>query len=294
MAKRGRPPIKPAQPPESRPNEEAIGAARAEATALGRQLAVIEERFGLAPYDRQRVIEECRFFMSQSAEAMLELGKRLLQMKEVEPHGEFMDCLRAVGIEQSIANHIMRAALKFSSNSPTFANLGRSKLYELAFLDDQEIKELAEGGTVAGLQLDEIDRMSVRELRAALRDARAEKEAADQLIEKKNKKIDELDMKLSAKRKHDLDPQAQARLAMRESCAIETIKITTAIAALDALLTQAREQDMHMHWETYSGIARGVALAQRALSRLIGVHALHDPDEVPSEIFAPAQPETRQ
>lgn len=293
---KGRPPIpkKPVQPlPEL--DQAAVAAASEAASALGRQLAVIEDRFGLLPYDRHRVIDEARFFMSQSAEAMLELGKRLLQMKEAEPHGDFLDCLRAIGIEPRIAQHVMRSALKFSEDAKTFSHLGRAKLYELAFLDDQEIKELADGGTVAGLQLDDVDRMSVRELRAALRDARAEKEAADQLLDKKNRKIDELDAKLTTQRQHALDPATEARLAMRESCAEQTMTITTAVAALDELLNEARAQDMHLHWETYSAIARGVALAQKALTRLVGVHALHDPDDVPPEIFSSAQaPETRQ
>ncbi|MDE8666932.1 hypothetical protein PUN16_030700 [Pseudomonas aeruginosa] len=40
-------------------------------------------------YDRIRVVNEARFYMAQSAEAMLEAGKRLIVLKEHEPHGEF-------------------------------------------------------------------------------------------------------------------------------------------------------------------------------------------------------------
>lgn len=48
-------------------------------------------------------------------------------------------------------------------------------------LDNEELDELADGGTVAGLTLDDVDRMSVRELRQALREAR-ETNAAQQRV----------------------------------------------------------------------------------------------------------------
>ncbi|EEV5586337.1 DUF3102 domain-containing protein, partial [Escherichia coli] len=34
------------------------------------------------PYERDRVVHEARFYMAQSAEAMLEAGKRLILLKE--------------------------------------------------------------------------------------------------------------------------------------------------------------------------------------------------------------------
>lgn len=65
---------------------------------------------------------------------------------------------------------MMQASTKYLSpalkpNVPTLAHLGKAKLFELMTEDDEELAELADGGTVAGLTLDDVDRMSVRELR---------------------------------------------------------------------------------------------------------------------------------
>ena len=59
---------------------------------------------------------------------------------------------------------------------------------ELLPLEDDSLEELLEqeGG------MDAVERMSVRELRAAVREAKAEAAAKDQLLEDKNKRIDKL------------------------------------------------------------------------------------------------------
>ncbi|EPV0536254.1 DUF3102 domain-containing protein, partial [Pseudomonas aeruginosa] len=86
------------------------------------------------PYDRIRVVNEARFYMAQSAEAMLEAGKRLIVLKEHEPHGEFEQLLREqLGIPERTAQRMMQASLRFLSpklqaKAPTLALLGKSKL----------------------------------------------------------------------------------------------------------------------------------------------------------------------
>ena len=150
------------------------------------------------PYDRQRVINEARFCLAQSAEAMLEAGKRLIVLKEHEGHGQLTRIVEEeLGMNARVARRMMVAATRYlspklASKSKALAHLGKSKLYELMMEDDDELAALAEGGTVAGLELDDIDRMSARELRKALRDARADDAAKDQVIADKNKKLDEL------------------------------------------------------------------------------------------------------
>ena len=71
------------------------------------------------------------------------------------------------------------------------AQLGVSKIYELAMEDDEVLKGLEDGETVAGMTVEKIDLMSVRELKQKLRDAKKDKEALEKLIESKNTKIDE-------------------------------------------------------------------------------------------------------
>ncbi|TCS38500.1 hypothetical protein EDC30_102239 [Paucimonas lemoignei] len=159
------------------------------------------------PYNQERVVQEARFYMGQSAEAMLEAGKRLVLLKENEGHGEFIQIVEErLGIPARTAQLMMQAAVKYLTNpaltskAQTFALLGKSKLFELMTLDDDSLNELAEGGTVANLNLDEIDRMSVRELKAALRESRETAEATDKVLASKNKKIDQLTTELERKK----------------------------------------------------------------------------------------------
>ncbi|MDR5611047.1 MULTISPECIES: DUF3102 domain-containing protein [unclassified Arsenophonus] len=167
--------------------------------ALAEHQQAIMEKYGEGlPYERERIVHEARFYMAQSAEAMLEAGKRLIILKENEPHGEFVNIVTSqLGLAERTAQIMMKASLKYLSpqlggKAQTFAALGKAKLYELMLEDDEDLAELAEGGTIAGLTLDEVDRMSVRELKAKLRETRDSLEASRRLANEKDQKINEL------------------------------------------------------------------------------------------------------
>ncbi|UZR27460.1 hypothetical protein [Methylococcus mesophilus] len=116
--------------------------------------AETDRQYGdILPYQLDRVTQEIRFLLNQSAEAMLEAGRRLIQIKDREPRGEFMDAVQKIGIDQFVASKLIRAARKFSnlrSNANLMA-LGKTKLIELAVLDEDEIDELANDQEVRGL-----------------------------------------------------------------------------------------------------------------------------------------------
>ncbi|MEW5974137.1 MAG: hypothetical protein AB1713_10315 [Pseudomonadota bacterium] len=152
----------------------------------------------LNPVALEDGIAESKAMINQG---LFTLGARLLLLKEQCAHGEFMAVLERQGVGYEVAKKTMQATLKFAnrSTSTDFAKLGKSKLFELAVLDDEEIKELTDGGSARGITLDEVDRMSVSELRRALRDAREEREATSRLLSDKNSKIDELATKLAAR-----------------------------------------------------------------------------------------------
>ncbi|MFT8210575.1 MAG: helix-turn-helix domain-containing protein, partial [Symbiopectobacterium sp.] len=86
-----------------------------------------------------------------------------------------------------------------SSSFPALGMLGKTKLFELMTEDDEDLAELAEGGTIAGLTLDEIDRMSVRELRATLRKDEAALKRSQQLVAEKEKQLQQLSQQLTDK-----------------------------------------------------------------------------------------------
>ncbi|WP_334473699.1 hypothetical protein [Arsenophonus sp. PmNCSU2021_1] len=126
--------------------------------ALAEHQQAIMDKYGEGlPYERERIVHEARFYMAQSAEAMLEAGKRLIILKENEPHGTFMKIVQEqLGLEYRIARKMAQAALKYlsptlESKVNTFSGLGRSKLYELMLEDDDDLAELAEGRHHCGL-----------------------------------------------------------------------------------------------------------------------------------------------
>ncbi|MCL2524591.1 MAG: DUF3102 domain-containing protein [Betaproteobacteria bacterium] len=165
--------------------------------------------------------------MRRTAEAMLEVGRGLICLKEACEHGEFMARLEVLRFEQRVANRYMQVARRASkwTTSSTLLKVAdsQSKLLELIVLDDEEIEELALTGQTGELALDDIATMSVKELRKALREAKADKEADAELLEKKNARIDKLER----------DKLMISRLPLDEALAL-TKKEASAIMA-DAL-----------------------------------------------------------
>lgn len=151
-------------------------------------------------YERERAVGQVRVFMATSAEAMLEAGKALIQIKENEPHGEFLQIVEErLGLSRRMAQVMMQAAVRYmapalqsKAQAPALLGLGKAKLLELLIEPDEGIQELADGGTLAGLTLDDMQTMSSRELREALREARRREAAKDRVIAKKDAKLNEL------------------------------------------------------------------------------------------------------
>ncbi|WP_336142421.1 DUF3102 domain-containing protein [Acinetobacter sp. 102] len=151
--------------------------------------------------------DEIRFYQQRSVEAVLELGKRLLILKEITPHGEFTKRIEMLGISKRTAQRFMSVVLKFSkttSMSLLEKSGNGSKLLELMVLDDDDIDVIEQGGSIGEVSLDSIETMSVRELKKALREAKADAEnkaqslqTKDQIIQKKDQKINELDEKVT-------------------------------------------------------------------------------------------------
>lgn len=179
--------------------------------------------------------DEIRFYQRRTVEACLELGKRLLILKEITPHGEFNQRLELLGFARRSAQRFMQAALK-TSKCANLAYLAKksdnpSKFLELITLDDDEVVELSEGGSARGITLDSISTMSVTELRKALRDAKADTEAKDVLLAKKDEKINELDTAVTKFSQLTPDARLLAR-QVQERTALDVLYETSREALL--------------------------------------------------------------
>ncbi|MDI1278051.1 hypothetical protein [Methylobacter sp.] len=142
--------------------------------------------------------DEIRFYQRRTVEACLELGKRLLILKELTPHGEFQQRIELLGIGYQTGKKFMAATMKLSKgySNTLLAAKTQTKMLELLVLDDGEIEALENGGSVRGITLNDIESMSVSELKKALREAGDHLKSKDAVIQKKDQKLNELDHEL--------------------------------------------------------------------------------------------------
>ena len=170
-------------------------------------LMVMEQWGNGEIYNEERWIERGRQAMRKTVEGMFELGCALIVLKEHTEHGRFLGIVKEqFGIGKNEAARLMAATQRFATPqmqkaAPKLMDLGKSKLLELLVEEDVTLIGLAEGEEVNGMTLDDVDRMTVRELRLALRESREDAKAKDEVLAGKNAKIDELAEKLEKAKK---------------------------------------------------------------------------------------------
>lgn len=160
-------------------------------------------------YDERRLISEFRAQSSMAAEALLNAGKCLLLLKEGAAHGTFLSIVKEdLGLSARTAQNMMAAAWRYLQNPEIaphvakFKSLSKTKLLDLMSQNDEDLIQLAEGGTLAGFKLEEIETLTTDELKRALRQKDAEIDelngtitAKDKLLTSKNQTIDKLQEK---------------------------------------------------------------------------------------------------
>nr|DAX41096.1 MAG TPA: Protein of unknown function (DUF3102) [Caudoviricetes sp.] len=170
-------------------------------------LMVMEQWGNGEIYNEERWIERGRQAMRKTVEGMFELGCALIVLKEHTEHGRFLGIVKEqFGIGKNEAARLMAATQRFATPqmqkaAPKLMDLGKSKLLELLVEEDVTLVGLADGGEINGMTLDDVDRMTVRELRVALRENREDAQAKDKVLADKNAKIDELAEKLEKAKK---------------------------------------------------------------------------------------------
>lgn len=179
------------------------------------------------PYERERLVSQARVFMGASAEAYFEAGKCLVQIKENEPHGEWLQILeQRLQINPRTAQRMMQTAVKYTAalanaSAPTLLKLGRTKVLDLMSESEDDLAQLADGGTIAGLTLDDMQTMSSRELKAALLEARKSLAAKDRVIASKDAKLNKLAEAEELRRNGTPDEREQAQLGELRDAGLE-------------------------------------------------------------------------
>lgn len=209
-------------------------------------------------YNLMVCLEKAKMYQEQMASGMLGLGAQLLLLKANEEHGNFIAAVEELGLSVRSADYAMSAALKFG-NSHTCANLemlGNSKIRALTVLDDDDSQDLVNGEEVEGLgDIDDVAKMTVRELKKALRELRNERtkaqeehakqlEAVEEVVRRKEGKISELEMELAGRQPPTKEELAQKSLEeIRREMAGKFATMNATLDELNKLLSQAQETD---------------------------------------------------
>ena len=149
-------------------------------------------------YNEERWIERGRQAVRQTMEGMFLLGRALIILKEHTEYRRFSAIVKEeFGIGHSETARLIAATQRFATPQMQKAqaklmDLGKSKLLELLVEEDVTLIELADGGEANGMTFDDVDRMTVRELRHSLRAARDDTDAARKVSADKDVKINRL------------------------------------------------------------------------------------------------------
>lgn len=207
----------------------AMVAMRDQAQQEQAELAALAEQIG---YDGTLTVgaleDEIRFYQRRTVEAIIEVGRRLVMLKKMTPHGEFERRVELLGFAERTARRFMQAAQKIRK-SANLAVLSTQVKNASVFLelvthdDDADLDRLAE--------MDDIDRMSASQVREALRKEKRESERQKAVNEELN--AEAIQLKLKGKVvAHTSWPEALVPVA--DQVAAAGRKLATALSELEA------------------------------------------------------------
>ena len=240
--------------------------------------------------DPDLIMRDIAANMRRSVEACLEVGRGLAVLKAACEHGQFMERLDALGIEDRVARRFMQSATKFANraSTPVLKAIGsQTKLFEMLILDDEQIEELELTGQTGELKLDDIATMSVKELRAALRESRENAEAQGRLLADKNAKIDELAGKLTTKKARvktpppDMEGEEIRKEASQFAFEAESVVRGKLRAAFQALAEHTEKYGL-AHDDFMAGLLCQVEVSVKQLRGEFGVKEAPDGEEIPA------------
>lgn len=123
-------------------------------------------------------------------QASSEIGKRLIEVKEQLPHGEWGQWLKDnVDYSQSTANNLMQIHMEYSTNSQAFGDLTYTKAVALLGIDADEREDFAKEVNA--------EEISTRELQKLIKEKQAlekeKRELEEQMAKEKSAHVEEIE-----------------------------------------------------------------------------------------------------
>lgn len=145
----------------------------------------------LTEFNIEKTTAEILILKDQTAQNIIEIGKRLIKVKNNLPHGEYLNWLKnKVDFSDRTARNFMKVATTFENWQPV-ANLGTRKLLALAGLDEEDRQEVMQENNVEDMTTRELEQV-IKEKKQIKEQLEAEQDYSSELqeaIKEKEEKI---------------------------------------------------------------------------------------------------------
>ena len=152
----------------------------------------------LIEFNIEKTTAEILMLKDQTAQNIIEIGRRLIEVKETLEHGEYLKWLKEkVDFTERTAQRFVKVATVFSNTTPV-SHLGTRKLLALAGLDEEDREEVMKENNVEDMTTRELEQV-VKEKKEIKKQLEAEKEYSNELqdaIKEKEKQIKTLQQKI--------------------------------------------------------------------------------------------------
>ena len=157
----------------------------------------------LTNFNLDKTTTEILMLKDQTAQNIIEIGKRLIDVKENTQHGEYLKWLEEkVDFTERTAQRFVKVATAFS-NTTLVSHLGSRKLFALAGLDEEDRKEVIQENNIENMTARELEQV-VKEKKEIRKQLEAEQEYSEELhqaIKEKDNEINDLKKLLEAVQK---------------------------------------------------------------------------------------------
>lgn len=145
----------------------------------------------LTEFNIEKTTAEILILKDQAAQNIIEIGKRLIKVKNNLPHGEYLNWLEnSVDFTERTAQRFVKVAIAFSNTTPV-SHLGSRKLFALAGLDEEDRQEVMQENNVEDMTTRELEQV-IKEKKQIKEQLEAEQEYSNELqeaIKEKEEKI---------------------------------------------------------------------------------------------------------
>ena len=205
------------------------------------------------------ITDEIIFYKSVGGQAVIEIGKRLMEAKAQLKHGEWLPWLsEKVEFSETSAQNFMRVAREYG-NTQLVGDLGVSKALALLALPASERENFASEKHLVNGEEKSVEEMSKRELEEAVRQqkiAEAERNEARRALEAQRKETEEANAKVQA-----AQDAADAARAEVENAQGTALAAQERAAELERELKALREKPVDVAVQTVNASEEQIAAA---------------------------------